>query len=329
MKNRILLFIVFILINFLYSCNPLSYIKVETIVPAQIEFPGNINRAVFVNVANDLNSDNEIDTLLYRIITQEMSYGFMDAIRFSAGIDTSKFLYVKGFPQKERLYELDTVSWNYLNKISGNNKADIFIILDSLKLSMDSDMFTDHSVIPSEYYGYRELAINAYWSVFDLVTKKRLDRFHYGDTLFWDVQSYSKVELQRKMPSVEKSIREASYFAATDYARRIFPGWQTENRVYYHTGNKDFEKAASYVQDYQWQEAIKIWEEYVGDIDKEIASRACFNLAFANEMLGKMDLAIAWAKQSKSIKDKTRTRYYIAHLESRKQDLQKLKKQVY
>jgi hypothetical protein len=329
MKNRVLLFIILSISLLIYSCNPLSYIKVETIIPAEIEFPGNFNNTVFVNVANDLNNDNEIDTLLYKIITQEMSYGFMDAIRFSAGIDTSKFLYVKGFPQKEKLYDKDTVSWNYLKNISGNRNADIFIVLDSIKLSMNSDTGTDYYAVPSEYYGYRELAINAYWSIFDLFTKKRLDTYYYGDTLYWAEQSYSKVELKRKMPSVEQTIREASYFAAKDYANRIFPSWQTENRIYYHLGNKDFEKAAEYVKDYKWEEAIRIWEEYAADIDKEIASRACFNLAFANEMLGKMDLAIAWAKQSKSIKDKTRTRYYIAHLESRKQELQKLKKQVY
>lgn len=329
MKSRVLLFITLFISLFIYSCNPLSYIRVETIVPAEVEFPGNFNKTVFVNVANDLNNDNKIDTLLYEIITQEMSYGFMDAIRFSAGIDTSKFLYVKGFPKSDELYKLDTVSWSYLKKISGNSNADIFIVLDSIKLSMTSDIGTDYYAVPSEYYGYRELAVNAYWSMFDMFTKKRLDKYHYGDTLYWEVQSYSKVELKRKMPSVEKTIREASYFAAKDYANRIFPGWQTENRIYYHLGNKDFEKAAEFVEDYEWEEAIKIWEEYVGDIDKEIASRACFNLAFANEMLGKMDLAIAWAKQSKSIKDKTRTRYYIAHLESRKRELQKLKKQVY
>lgn len=329
MKNRVLLIITLFASLFIYSCNPLSYIKVETIVPAEIDFPGNYNTTVFVNVANDLNNDGEIDTLLYNIITQEMSFGFMDAIRFSAGIDTSKFLYVKGFPQKEKLYDQDTVSWDYLKNLSGNRNADIFVVLDSMKLSMSSDIGTDYYAVPSEYYGYRELAINTYWSVFDLLTKKRLDKYHYGDTLYWEVQSYSKVELNRKMPSVEKTIREASYFAAKDYANRIFPSWRTENRIYYHLGNKDFEKAAEYVNDYEWEKAIKIWEEYVGDIDKEIASRACFNLAFANEMLGKMDLAIAWAKQSKSIKDKTRTRYYIAHLESRKQEMQKLRKQVY
>ena len=330
MKNRHFLILTIISFSFLvYSCNPLSSIKVETIIPAQIDFPGNFNKAVFVNFASDLNDDDEIDTLLYNIITEEMSLGFMDAIRSSVSVDSSKFFYVKGFPQKEDLYKRDTISWKYLKKISGNSNADIFIVLDSLRLSMDSGVSTDYYTVPEEYYTYRELAINAYWSVFDLFAKKRLDKFHYGDTLYWEVQGYSKTELERKMISIEKSIREASYFTATDYASRIFPGWRSENRLYYSLGNKDFEKAVAYVKKYKWEEAIKIWENYVGDIDKEIASRACFNLAFANEMLGKLDLSIAWAKQSKSLKNKTRTRYYISHLESRKKDLQKLEKQIY
>lgn len=325
---KIRLFVLLALISFLYSCNPLSSIRVETIVPAKIEFPGNFNKVVFINLASDLNKDQEIDTLLYSMITEEMSLGFMDAIKFSAGVDTNSFFYVKGFPSKEKLYQSDTILWPYLENISDKNNADIFIVLDTLRLSMDSGQGVNHYTAPEEYYVYRELAINAYWSVFDLYTKKRLDKYHYGDTLLWDAYGYFKTEIENKMPSVEQSLREASYFTAMDYANRIFPGWQTETRYYYHLGNDDFEQAAQYVRNYEWEKAIKIWEEYIDHIDKEIASRACFNLAFANEMLGNIDLAIAWAKQSKAIKNKTRTRYYISLLQSREKELQELKTQV-
>jgi len=326
MKFRLVVLLA--LFSLLYSCNPLSSIRVETIKPAKIEFPGNFNKAVFINLATDLNKDQEIDTLLYRMITEEMSLGFMDATKFSAGIDTSAFFYLKGFPLKEKLYNSDTISWTYLENISDHNNADIFIVLDTLKLSMDSGQSVNYYTAPEEYYVFRELAINAYWSVFDLYTKKRLDKYHYGDTLLWDAFGYFKTEIENKMPSVEQSIREASYFSALDYANRIFPVWQIETRYFYHLGNDDFKQAGQFVRNYEWEKAIKTWEKYIDHIDKEIASRACFNLAFANEILGKLDLAIAWAKQSKAIKNKARTRNYISLLQSRKKELKELKTQV-
>ena len=329
MKYRWLIFISGILIIFFQSCQPLTSIQIETIVPAEIEFPGNFNKIVFINLATDINHDDKTDTLLYKIITEEMSLGFMDAIQFSANVDSTNFLYLKGYPDKDKLYKSDTISWQYLEKVSGNNNADIFIVLDSLNLSMMSDDITEYYYVPTEYYKYRELAVNIYWSVFDLVEKKRLDQYYYNDTLFWDARSYSKTEVERKMPSVERSIRETSYFAAADYANRIFPGWQSETRYYFHLGNKDFEKAAQFVKNNNWEEASKIWKKYTNGIDKEITSRACYNMAVASEMAGKIDLAIAWAVKSNNIKNKSRTRYYISLLKSRQKDLRKLQKQIY
>lgn len=328
MKYRLLILLI-IGNNLFQSCQPYKAIQIETIIPAAIDFPGNFNKIVFINLASDINHDEKTDTLLYKIITEEMSLGFMDAIHLSVGVDSTNFLYVKGFPEKEKLYKSDTISWPYFEKISGNSNADIFIVLDSLNLSMTSDIYTEYNYVPTEYYKYRELAVNVYWSIFDLVEKRRLDRYYYNDTLLWDVHAYSKVEAEKKMPSIERSIRETSYFAAADYAKRIFPGWQSEYRYYFHLGNKDFETAAQYVENNGWEKAIEIWTNYVDDIDKEIASRASFNMALANEMTGKLDLAIKWAEKSNSIKNKSRTRYYISLLKRRQEDLNKLQKQIY
>jgi len=329
MKYRLLAFTFGVLIFALQSCQPLTSIQIETIIPADIDFPGSFNKAVFINLATDINHDEETDTLLYNIITQEMSVGFMDAIQYSAGIDSTKFLYVRGFPDREKLYQQDTISWKYLEKLSGSSNADIFIVLDSLRLSMDSELLTDYYYSPAEYYRYRQLSVNIYWSIFDLIDHKRLDKYHYNDTLLWDARGYFKVEVENKMPSVERSIREAGYFAAADYANRVFPGWKSESRYYYQLGNKDFKTAALLVENNKWDEASQIWKKYVNNIDKEIASRACFNMAFASEIEGKLDSALVWAEKSKELKNKTRTRYYISQLKTRQKNLEKLQKQIY
>ena len=329
MKFRLLPSLLIGIILLFQNCQPLTSIQIETIVPAKIDFPGNYNKIVFINLETDINNDNKIDTLLYNIITDEMNLGFLDAIQMSAGIDTSDYFYVKGFPDKEKLYKLDTISWKYLERLSENSNADIFIVLDSLSLSMQSEIISDYYSIPTEYYKYRELSINAYWSIFDLVDKKRLDYYHYSDTLLWDAIGYSKAEVNHKLLGVERSIKETSYFAAKDYASRVFPGWRLETRYYFILGNKDFEKAGKLAKNNKWLEASAIWENYIDNIDKEIASRACYNLALASEMMGKYGAAIGWAERSNSIKSKTRTRYYISVLKTRKNNLEKLQKQIY
>ena len=321
--------IIGILLLILYSCEPLSTIRIETVVPASIEFPGNFNKIVFINLESDLNNDQNTDTLLYKIITQEMNLGFIDAIKSTAGIDSSRFLYLKGIPNRNRVYNEDTISWYFLEQIAKKGDADIFIILDSLNMQMNNEEYTDHYSYPVEYYKYRKLRISAFWSVYDLIEKKRLDKYNYADTLYWEEVGYMKAEVDKNMPGVEQCIREASYFAASDYAKRVFPGWQTELRYYFITGNTDFKIAAELVKNNKWEEASAIWEKYTKDIDKEIASRACFNLALANEMSGNIDIAIAWAETSEKIKKKSRTRYYIYNLKMRKEEIEKLGKQIY
>ena len=311
------------------ACEPLTSIRIETLVPASIEFPGNFNKLIFVNADTDINNDGIIDTSLYNIITSEMSLGFLNAINSTSSIDSSKFLFIKGFPTREKLYAHDTISWSYLKKLTGNTNADLFVILDSIKLTMDNESSVDYMSYPTEYYHLRQMSVNIHWSVFDLVEKKRLDQYNYKDTLFWESVEYSEAQLKRKIPSLEKCLREMSFFSALDYANRILPGWQQENRYYFQLGNKDFKQAAMLItQQSDWNSASQIWINYVDNYDRELASRACFNLALANELKGNFEIAIKWAEQSNKIKNKTKTRYYISMLKTREKNLKKLQEQL-
>jgi hypothetical protein len=328
MKKIYNVLIGFALSMLFYACEPLASIKIETLVPSPIEFPGNFNKLVFVNADTDINNDGNIDTMLYNMITSEMNLGFLEAINSTTSIDSSEFLFVKGFPKREMIYTLDTIYWKYLENLTKNTNADLFIILDSIHLTMDNEYDVDYMAYPTEYYHLREMAVNIHWSVFDLVEKKRLDQYNYQDTLFWESVEYSEAQLKRKIPSLEKCIREMSFFSALDYGNRILPGWQQEYRYYYEIGNKDFKQAAIYVKQNDWDSASQIWTKYIDNIDRELASRACFNLALANEMKGDFKTAINWAEQSNKIKNKTKTRYYISKLKTRQKNVVKLQKQL-
>jgi len=329
MKKYYFLFSILITLFLFQNCQPLTYMYIETAEPAKIDFPGNFNKIVFINLENDLNDDGEIDTLLYNIITEEMALGFMHSTKNSLGIDSTRFLYLRTIPKMEEIYIDDTISWYYLDRISKKTNADIFILLDSLKFSMHEESYNDHNTYPAEYYKYRQFSIHAYWSVYDLIMRTRLDQHHYADTMFWEAIAYSEVEAKEKLQSVERSIRETSYFTATDYANRIFPGWNREIRYYFVKGNKDFERAADLVKKGEWDQASEIWKPYVNHIDKEIASRAAYNLALANELDGRFIKAIGWAERSNQIKWKSRTTRYINRLKERQEQLEKIQEQVY
>ncbi|MFP4025881.1 MAG: DUF6340 family protein [Thiohalospira sp.] len=322
------IFIIAVFISLLLqNCSPLKTLTIETISPSSVNLPRNFNKIAFLNFETDLNNDGKIDSILYKIITNEMSLGFRDATYNVAGVDTSDFLFVEGYPELEKFYFKDTINWQYLEKIPKSHSSNIFIVLDSLNISMETDQFPIGYYDP-QYYIYREIAIKAYWKVFDILEKKKLDQYIYTDTLIWDATGYHESTLKDKLPSLERSIRETSYFAAMDYANRIFPSWQTETRQYFIFGNKDFEKAAKLAEQSRWLEAAELWDQYLNDIDREIASRANFNMAVASEILGEIDLAIKYAVKSYQIKSKSRTKYYINILKKRQQEIKQLQKQL-
>lgn len=329
MKKYYYLITLIISLIIFQNCQPLTRMYIETAVPAKINFPGDYNKIVFINLEKDINNDGETDTLLYNIITEEMTLGFLNAAQNGMGIDTSKFLILRGFPIQEDIYKSDTISWDYLAKISQKNNADIFVVLDSLKLSMNEESYADYYSYPTEYYRSREISVSAYWSVFDLIMKTRLDKHYYSDTLFWESIAYTEFEAKEKLESVERAIRETAYFTAVDYSNRIFPGWQREVRFYFVTGNNDFNRAAQLAKKGEWDQASELWKPYVDHYDKEVASRAAYNLALANELKGKFITAIGWAERSNQIKSKTRTIKYINRLKERQQQLIKIQQQVY
>jgi len=314
---------------FFYSCQPLTSIQIETISPSKIDFPGAYNKIMFVNLENDFNKDNKIDTLLYKIITNEMKLGFYDGFKLTPNIDSSKLIVNEKIVERNQIYINDTlINWTLLQSQIKTIGTDIIIVLDSISFVMDTGTITDYYEIPYEHYKYRELSIEAYWKVLDVYEKKISDTFLYCDTLIWDAIDTDMNRLERDFPSVVQNVKEICYFAALDYSKRIFPVWKTQTRYFFVEGNKQFKAAAILANNGNWTEAAEIWKSYVKKTDKEISSRACFNLAVANEILGNIDIAIEWAQLSFDIKEKKRTQYYILVLKNRKSDIKKLKYQL-
>lgn len=317
-----------LIIIILFSCQPLAQLEIETIKPSQIQFPGAFNKILFLNLDNDINDDGEIDTALYYLITKEMYFGFNDGLKATPSIDSSRFVYYNQLPNFSNYYRNDSINWDLFHELEKKYRTDVMIILDSIYFLMDSGNDANYYADPVEYYKYREISLIASWKVLDLYENKILDNYLYSDTLTWDAIDSDKEKLERNFSSIVNNVKEISYFAALDYSKRIFPIWKTEVRYYFVEGNKNFKEASRLVKENKWEDAIKIWKQYVKVNDKEIASRASYNLAIAYEILGDIDLAIEWAQISFDLKEKKRTKYYILKLKNRKSDFKKLKYQL-
>ena len=92
--------------------------------------------------------------------------------------------------------------------------------------------------------------------------------------------------------------------------------------------------AEKYALNNEWLKAAEIWNKQSRNKNPRMAAKACYNMALACEMEGKLDAAIDWLVQSHSVlkenneEHKENCKRYIAVLAQRKKEIDKLAHQV-
>jgi len=323
-------FFVIILFIVICSCNPITKIQIETIKPASHPIPYNTQNVLFVNLENDINNDLQDDSVLVNMIYNEFLLGVDDIVRNSPRIDSQNVYKAHNYLSKNLFYNDDnSVNWNEISRLNICKNTDVLFLLDSVYIIMDSNnsekIFNyDHY----EYYKYRNFLISAYFTTVDIRNKKVLDRYNYRDSLLWEDTDVDINILEKKFPDIKKSIKISGYWLGYDFASRVFPYWIQQERTLYVTGNRDFNKAAQLFNKSDYIEASKLWEKYLNHYDKELVSRATYNLALVCEMNELYDDAIKYLIKSYKAKPKIKTKEYIIELEQRRIDNNKLKKQL-
>lgn len=116
---------------------------------------------------------------------------------------------------------------------------------------------------------------------------------------------------------VYNSAEEASSAIAVKYSNKISPYWKTTTRYYYSGLNTQMMNAADLASKDQWASAADIWRPLAEGKNKRLAAKASFNMALASEMLGKIDLALFWARKAYSLSQHNLMPNYLEILTNR------------
>jgi hypothetical protein len=125
----------------------------------------------------------------------------------------------------------------------------------------------------------------------------------------------------------------AAYFGKT-FGAKLIPSWTIIERVYCHSKNREMLKAEEFCKTGEWLKAAEIYKQQTQSKNKDISTKAKYNMALVCEMEGNIDAAIDWITRSKSASKKIQIDHiincnsYSRELESRKKELELLKKQV-
>jgi hypothetical protein len=325
--KKLYLYITLILLGAIVSCTPYKQISTETIEPASFAVPYNVNNVGFVfkkpsgNIAVDNHNKLRLNML------EEMKKGIADIASSSPRFNLEN-LHVIDTGDIARNITETKYTKKEIQKITKSSKLDAIIVLHTFELD---DSLKEEIIFEADKYFYYLFKIksNALWRFYIPDSKDFIiDEYNYSEEFAWEALDYTKEKALNELPDYSKAFYTAAYWTAVDYLKRFAPTWKQEKRIIFTRGNKYFEKAFKAFQEKKWEKAVVLWKKTKDHRDNELRSRALYNIAVTSELMGKVDLAIVWAKKSYKAKPKPRTKEYIERLQERKEDIKKLRKQL-
>ena len=329
LTNRFFLgvFTFFIALTFT-SCVQYKVISIQTLKPAELSIPKDFAQPLVVaNLYRGIEGVREsmaqaaLDSTAAMEAVLVLAESLYDSPWFQ-GVDIP----VKVNYRDDSSHLIIPLEWKKVENLSSEYNADMLISLEYIKVTPNSDSYPYWDGSMRSYYGYLTMNVYAFWRVYDLNNRKVVADYLHRDTLTWEKYDYYTVRVGDQLPGFFSSASYSGYSVGLEYARKIAPSWMDEQRIYYSRGSKEMRKAAEFAERNQWLDAAGQWQELMRKpkVRPELAAKAAFNMAVANEMAGNFDVTLEWLDKSAELFTLPEGTWYRRIIELRIKLLEKL-----
>lgn len=314
-----------LLLLLMMGCSPLEKINTDVLEPAEMTFPDEIYRVGYLigepRIAINTR-ENQVPQVDER---QQMWTGMMDVASTSPRFNTRALMKIE--PSRDTI-AYDTLTWSQVKHYTDSLNLDALAVFHRFAMtdSLDLELIYDYGV--ANYYFVYQVEADIYWRIYDPDKREVFSEQQYKEQFVWESVSTDKREATMRLVGLNRAFRQSSYWAGYDIGQRMFPYWVQESRTYFARGNRLFRDARKHVEDNQWQKAIDLWKKAFKKDSQELAFRAAFNIAFACEMMGEMDLAIKWINRALDIYSYKKAREYKEVLLERQDKLEDIEQQM-
>lgn len=293
---------------FITSCTTFSYVKIETLAPAEMNIPVHLNKIVVVDrrsfdytriltknyffngsIFRDI-SDNRLK-ILDSLISDNYFGSLMENIKSEPRYDLLKpdsSLTIR----KNQDFNTKPLNWIEVGNITEPGSADGVLSYESCSYydKYKEKKYSDGTIIVTI-----EIFIVSNWILYDN-TNNRTISISGRDTSYVDIIGYDYNDLARNKPEIISVLKECGINAGLSLIQKLTPYWVESNRFYFTGPGQELRNAEVFVKEGNWDNATAIWRGLVDSESILISSRACFNIALACEVQGKPDLAWEWIK---------------------------------
>ena len=303
--------------------------QIEIMKPALFNLPNEIKTVAIINRATYQRDSVPFQYLnVYNIQTDTLvKYGMLSNNCVDA---LSGFFEKEGYFGKVKNYR-DSLSVIYPKNETGiltpeklfqKTKSDICIFLDHFKFNVIA------------MYGFNDVVLNGAALSWAIAIKTDSVSYLYNQM---DTLAYEATDFPLNLNDHAKLnllVNNSSEYLGRFFGSKIIPTWLMVERLYYKSNNQNMLLAEKYALNNEWLKAAEIWNKQSKNKNPRMAAKACYNMALACEMEGKLDNAIDWLVQSHSMlkvnneEHKENCKRYIAVLALRKKEIERLAHQV-
>lgn len=314
-----------LLVLLITGCSPVEKVNTDVLEPADMSFPDGIYRVGYligepaVRVNTRPNSLPQVDE------RQQLWTGMMDVAATSPRFNTRALMNI--VPSTDTIAR-DTLNWPQVQHYTDSLDLDALVVFHRFSLtdSLDLELMYDYGV--TSYYFVYLVEADIYWRMYDPAKQEVFSERRYKEQYVWESASTDKRQAAMNIMGLDRAFRRAAYWAGYDLGQIMFPYWVQQTRSYYARGNSVFRNASKHVENNQWQKAIDLWKKTFQQNSEELAFRAAFNIAFACEMMGDIDLAIEWIDRALEIYSYKKAREYREVLLERQDKLEDIEQQM-
>ncbi len=313
-KYPYLITVLIVLSVILTSCSVTKDYTLSALEPASVDLATTITKIGIINESIS-SQKSEYNTRIEQILSTKDHQleqdgidaaitGLFDELVKDQRFDTVQLIHTEVNNSKGLGDTAETISWSAIKDICDANGVDAIFSLAyyeaDTQLSVKKKKIEEQNMLRQyvKVDGHEitlETLIENGWRIYDPYNQKVIDELVFNDQITSIGTGSNEMDALYDISDRREAVLDQSKNAGSSYGLRLLPQEHDVNRAYFVRGSDKFVEAKKLTAEGDWQAAAALWEQEVANENPKIKSKACYNMAFYNELNGNYEEAMEWA----------------------------------
>jgi len=303
----------------LSSCASTNHLTLSVTRPAPISLPAAIKKAGIINRSVPSAEDrkfakvDEVLSLEGKNLDRDGADATVNALyedlSTSERFTDVKIINAPNLRTSDSYQVPAPLTWYTVDKLCKRNDVDVIFSL----AFYDTDSKVDYDAVTKqvdgplgvkvpliEHHATMTTRIKTGWRIYDPASRTIRDERTINQEVSATGVGINPVKAANAILGRKKAVTRGSSKIGSTYALYVLPQRTRVTRDYFVRGSEKLGIGKRRAQTGDWDGAAELWREEVSNPKREIAGRACYNMAIINEINGDLDSAIEWASKSYS-----------------------------